>query len=437
MLRTRTVHVLVIATALILAACGGNDPASVAIEPGPDVPPTRATSQPDQTTNNEADPTSRPAVPTQDTPGPVPDGVPTLTPAAIPSSLDLVLTLMIDVDRPTDLATRAGSDNLFIATEGGLVLEMAVSEGGGQVVRELIDISAQITDGSETGLLGIVFSPDGALLYLSYSDHAGDNNVVEMAMVDELPDPSTRRTVLIVEQPAGNHNGGDIEFGPDGFLYVALGDGGGGGDPFANGQDTSTLLGSILRIDPNGDPYDIPDDNPFANGGGAPEIFLYGVRNPWRISFDSATGDLWIGDVGQDEVEELDVLYATDGSGRGANLGWSRVEGTAPFNESGPPTENYVAPVYQYLHNEGCSVTGGYVYRGQALPELFGSYIFGDFCAGQIWGLASNQGDEVLGRFDLGLDVEGEGLTSFGQGLDGELYVLSHGGPVYRIDPAG
>ncbi|MFV2040075.1 MAG: sorbosone dehydrogenase family protein, partial [Acidimicrobiales bacterium] len=307
---------------------------------------------------------------------------------------------------------------------------------GGEIVRELMDIGDQISDGSETGLLGLAFSPDGGLLYLSYSDKSGDNNIVEFAMDGDSPDLETRRTVLTIDQPQPNHNGGDIAFGPDDLLYVALGDGGGGGDPFANGQDTSTLLGSILRIDPGADPYSIPSDNPFADGGGAPEIFLYGVRNPWRISFDRATGDLWIGDVGQDAVEEIDVLYASEGGGRGANLGWSRVEGTLPFNATGPPAENYVPPVYEYFQDEGCSVTGGHVYRGASLPSLFGSYIFADFCSGRIWGLASNEGQAVLGRFDLGLDIGSDGLASFGEGPDGEIYVLSFGGRVFRIDPA-
>jgi len=165
-------------------------------------------------------------------------------------------------------------------------------------------------------------------------------------------------------------------------------------------------------------------------------VFVWGVRNPWRISFDRLTGDLWLADVGEDQLEEIDVLYASDGGGRGANLGWSLVEGSAAFNASSPPAEDYVAPIYEYGPESGCSITGGYVYRGQAIPELFGSYIFGDFCSGLMWGLASSQEQGLLDSFELGVDAGTEGLASFGEGPDGELYVLSFDNTVYRLSRA-
>ena len=231
--------------------------------------------------------------------------------------------------------------------------------------------------------------PTAAVLYLHYSVQPdGDTRVVSYAMSGDTVDTGSRRELLAVEQPYPNHNGGSIEFGPDGHLYVALGDGGSGGDPEGNGQDTGALLGKILRIDPagaTGDAYAVPPDNPFADGAaGAPEVWLYGVRNPWRITFDPETGDLWVADVGQNAYEEIDLLPAADGGGRGANLGWNEMEATHPF-EGGSNPDGAVLPVFEYDRSEGaCSVTGGVVYRGAAIPGLDGAYLFTDFCDGRI-----------------------------------------------------
>jgi glucose/arabinose dehydrogenase len=237
-----------------------------------------------------------------------------------------------------------------------------------------------------------------------------------------------------VSQPFPNHNGGDIEFGPDGFLYVALGDGGSGGDPEGNGQDTSALLGKVLRLDPTPDEggYAIPPDNPFADGeGGAPEVWLYGVRNPWRFTFDSATGDLWVADVGQDAFEEINLLLATGGfdAGKGDNLGWNEMEATHSF-EGGDNPPGAVLPIFEYGRDDGCSITGGYLYRGEDIPGLSGVYLFADYCSPGIRGLQMDGGTVIDERT---WDLPVEQLQSFGQGDDGEVYLLLASGPVLKL----
>ena len=355
---TQLVAVLALAVIVALAGCGSDDAPSFESTFGSDPTPTTEASPEEAPTTEPADEPAAEEPTTADEPAAE------LPPVTIPDALNLELTTLIELDRPIDMASRPGNPNVFIATKGGLVVEVDISDDNeGAIIRELIDIADIIDDAFESGLLGITFSPDGDLFYLHYSDRDHNNNVVEIAMNGDELATDSGRTLLVVEQPADNHNGGDLAFGPDGLLYVTLGDGGGGGDPFENGQDTTTLLGSILRIDPAGEPYAIPPDNPFANGGGAQETYLYGVRNPWRISFDPATGDLWVADVGQDALEEVNVLYASEGAGLGANLGWNLVEGTAPFAAPGPPTSGYAGPIFEYGRDEGCSVTGGHVYR--------------------------------------------------------------------------
>jgi glucose/arabinose dehydrogenase len=240
--------------------------------------------------------------------------------------------------------------------------------------------------------------------------------------------------LLTVEQPFPNHNGGQLAFGPDGYLYLGLGDGGSGGDPQGNGQNPATLLGSIVRIDVNGDePYAIPADNPFADGaGGAPEVFLYGLRNPWRFSFDRGTGQLWIADVGQNAYEEIDrVDPAADA---GANLGWNLMEASHCF-VAGCSPEGLVLPITEYGRDAGCSVTGGFVYRGTAIEGLAGWYLFSDYCSGLIFGVPSDAAPGTAPRLLL---ETGLSVSSFGQDSDGELYVADiAGGGIYRIVPGG
>jgi len=318
---------------------------------------------------------------------------------------------------------------VWIAERAGTV-RVLDDKGLGQPV---LDISGETTTDGERGLLGIAFDKRFAHFYISFTNLEGTSTVDEFAVRHGKIRPNTRRTVITQTQPYSNHNGGDIRFGPDGYLYIALGDGGSGGDPHGNGQNLDTLLGKMLRIDPQGGkPYAIPRDNPFVNDPNAKdEIWAYGLRNPWRFSFDARTGDLLIGDVGQSDWEEID--WAPAKSRGGENYGWSQMEGTHPFRGGTEPA-NHVPPVHEYDRTGlGCSVTGGYVYRGRAIPDLRGQYVFSDYCDGTLRTLRMKDG-KVTGESDLG--VNGGEVISFVQGGDGELYVLAIGGSVSRIDPA-
>ncbi|MGW3423253.1 PQQ-dependent sugar dehydrogenase [Streptomyces phaeochromogenes] len=318
---------------------------------------------------------------------------------------------------------------VWIAERAGTV-RVLDDKGLGQPV---LDISGETTTDGERGLLGIAFDKRFAHFYISFTNLEGTSTVDEFAVRHGKIRPNTRRTVITQTQPYSNHNGGDIRFGPDGYLYIALGDGGSGGDPHGNGQNLDTLLGKMLRIDPQGGkPYAIPRDNPFVNDPNAKdEIWAYGLRNPWRFSFDARTGDLLIGDVGQSDWEEID--WAPAKSRGGENYGWSQMEGTHPFRGGTEPA-NHVPPVHEYDRTGlGCSVTGGYVYRGRAIPDLRGQYVFSDYCDGTLRTLRMKDG-KVTGQSDLG--VNGGEVISFVQGGDGELYVLAIGGSVSRIEPA-
>lgn len=349
------------------------------------------------------------------------------------AGVGVVLTEVATFDGPVAMAARPGHDGvLFVGERAGAV---RVLDNGRAATEPLLTVETT-TDG-ERGLLGLAFSPDGRHLYVSSTDANGDSRLDEYSMGAGATDVdvASRRTVLRVAQPFDNHNGGHVTFGPDGLLYYGLGDGGGIGDPEGNAQDTSTLLGSILRIDPrpHGDAsYAIPADNPFVAGGGRAEILLFGLRNPWRFSFDAVTGDLWIADVGQGEVEEIDRLAPA--SARGANLGWPALEGSRPYAGTAPP--GAVAPVYEYGHDEGQSVTGGFVYRGARVPGLTGAYVFADLVTARLWALAVDDDGTVGRRADLGVGVDPGTLVSFAEDGSGELYVVSIAGPVLRVDPA-
>jgi glucose/arabinose dehydrogenase len=400
----RRAAVLVCVAALVASACGGDDAEG----------------------EDELSATTTAPLPTDDLP--LEDG------GAPLAEVELALTEVAQADSPTALADRPDSTVAYVAERPGRVRPLAGDDLGDPV----LDISDDVVTDAEQGLLGIEFSPDGDTLYVSYSlAPEGHTRVDAYAMDGDAADAGSRREVLAVDQPLGNHNGGDIAFGPDGFLYVALGDGGGAGDPQGNGQDPQTLLGSILRIDPDAADdggYGIPEDNPFVDGqDGAPEVWLYGVRNPWRISFDAETGDLWVADVGQSAFEEVNLLAADDGGGSGENLGWNEMEGAHPY-EGGSNPEGAVLPLFEYDHGEGgCSITGGYVYRGTAIPELTGAYVFTDYCDGRIRGLRAVDGavteEEVFA-------IEGTDLVSFGEDAEGELYVLSLDGTISRIEAA-
>jgi glucose/arabinose dehydrogenase len=342
------------------------------------------------------------------------------------ADVGLRIEVAAELDSPIALAVRPGSSDLYVAEKAGRVVRL----GGDGAPETIVDISDEVLDQGEQGLLGLAFSADGAELYLDFI-HRGDESTRVIAI--RLADDS-RRELLRVEQPYANHNGGQLVLGPDGYLYVGLGDGGSGGDPLGHGQDTDTLLGSILRIDPAGAPadgeYAIPPDNPFVDEGGEPEIWLYGVRNPWRFTFDRDTGDLWVADVGQGEVEEIDLLPATEGRdpGRGANLGWNLMEGSRPFEGENP--SDGVLPVHEYTHDDGCSITGGYVYRGASIPALHGTYLFADYCESDLRGIRV-EGGAVVDEHSWDLSLEG--IQSFGEGPTGEVYVLLASGPVLRL----
>ncbi len=357
-----------------------------------------------------------------------------------------------DATSPVALAPRSGTPTLYVAQQDGRIRTITVDEqfGNDGTVRSatyrldsspLLDISRSISTGGERGLLGVAFSSDGRKLYVDYTDTNGRLTVDEYRMSDDRVDTSSRRNLLSVEHERSNHNGGQIAFGPDGFLYVAMGDGGGGGDPDGNGQNPATLLGTILRIDPEGrtddKPYAIPAGNPFADGqDGAPEVWTWGLRNPWRFSWDRTSKDLWIADVGQDTYEEINFLAEQEGgAGRGANMGWALMEGTHPFQGNEPPA-GAVSPIFDYGRTNGeCSVTGGYVYRGTALPQLQGVYLYADYCTDDIRGLLRLP-DGSISESSLGLTVPGGSITSFGQDENGELFVLSGNGGIFRLVPA-
>ena len=339
------------------------------------------------------------------------------------------LRLVATLERPVAMAVRPDDPALYVAEKAGRVV--ALDEGSAP--RTVLDLTGQVSLGSEQGLLGLAFSPNGRFVYVNFTDTEGNTHVTEFRFDDESADPSSRREVLFVPQPYSNHNGGALAFGPDGYLYVALGDGGSAGDPLDNGQSLSTLLGKVLRISPRateGRPYGIPPDNPFVDKPGArPEIWAYGLRNPWRISFDRDTGDLWIGDVGQSGWEEIDVEPA--GSPGGVNFGWNLYEGNHPFEDGNP--KGLTMPIYEYPNGDAtCSVTGGYVYRGTEIPDLVGAYVFGDYCGGALEAFAP-RGDRATAHRLLGPTVDA--LATFGEDAAGELYACSLAGRVFRLVP--
>ena len=330
-----------------------------------------------------------------------------------------------------------GSGRLFVVLQGGRIV---IVEDGRVLSEPFLDIRGLISAGGERGLLDVAFHPDYAqngTFFVNYTDTSGDTVVARYRISNDpnRADPASGSVVLTVGQPRGNHNGGQTRFGPDGYLYIALGDGGGGGDPYGNGQDLTTLLGALLRLDVDtAEPYAVPADNPFVHDPEArDEIWAYGLRNPWRFSFDRETGDLWIADVGQGAWEEINLQPA--GSAGGENYGWNIMEGTHCFPQgTSCDTDGLVLPVITYANGSGnCSVTGGYRYRGEALVDLQGRFIFGDYCSGTIWG--ASQGTDGGWTFETLLDT-GFRIATFGEGETGELYVADHGGgAVYRLVP--
>lgn len=418
------VAVLVLVSAILLSACGDDEP-----EPPPT--PVAATAIPTPIVVTPApEPTAPPAptaVPALSTPQPPAEGAYGLEEVGSGFNRPLYLTFA-----PGDASGR-----LFVVEQDGTI---AILEDGKRQEPLFLDIDSRVgSPANEQGLLSMAFDPDYAangIFYVYYTDNGGDTVVARYRVAAGNPNaanPDSEEVLLRVGQPYSNHNGGQLKFGPDGYLYISLGDGGAGGDPLNSGQDRSTLLGSILRIDVRADsPYVIPADNPFVGHEGVrPEIWAWGLRNAWRFSFDRVTGDLFSADVGQNNLEEVNFQPAA--SPGGENYGWNRFEGSQPYgsgNREGMARREMTFPIAEYSRDEGCSVTGGYAYRGARLPALAGNYVFGDYCYGTVWALTP-QADGTWLRTVL-MQAPSE-ITSFGEDAAGEVYVIIRNGTIYRI----
>lgn len=354
-----------------------------------------------------------------------------LTLAQVASGLSFPLYL---TSPPGDTA------RLFVVEKTGAI---RIIQHGVLLPTAFLDLSAKVSQGSEQGLLGLAFYPDYATsgrFIVDYTSpqgsQAGGTSIIARYHVSSdsnVADP-TEEVILSVDQPYANHNGGMVTFGSDGMLYIGLGDGGSGGDPQGHGQNRTDLLGSLLRIDVSGaSGYTIPPDNPYAGSATfAKELWDYGLRNPWRFSFDAANGDLYIGDVGQDAHEEVDVSPA--GSQAGVNYGWNIMEGFSCYGASSCNQTGLTLPVLDYGHGEGCSVTGGYVYRGRAVPAIAGTYFYSDYCSGWVRSFRYQAG-AAADQTEWPLLAPGGNVTSFGEDARGELYVLVSSGGVYRVVP--
>jgi glucose/arabinose dehydrogenase len=353
-----------------------------------------------------------------------------------------------EFERPLYL-THAEDERLFVVEQRGRIL---IIENGELVGAPFLNIEELVRDtDNEQGLLSVAFDPDYAengFFYVYYTGEEGDGDEFIARYEVSANNPnransSSARILLTINDPYGNHNGGQLQFGPDGYLYIGTGDGGAAADPHGNGQSLETLLGKLLRVDVSGNRYRVPEDNPFVDDDEAePEIWAYGLRNPWRFSFDRETGDLYIADVGQATIEEINFQPAGDPGGQ--NYGWDRFEGENVFEgDEDTPREGFTFPVHSYDHpslsqdlvetlanGARCSITGGYVYRGTALPELVGKYIYGDYCSGDVWALERDEDGDWHNELFVNTEYQ---ISSFGEGLDGELYMMAFNNNVYRL----
>ena len=422
--RSRSLALLV---AAVLAGCAGPSPSATPLAPSPTVPRTAAPSSPGAS------------------PAPTPTAEPSPTPGGGP--IELTLVPVVDgLDAPLDLAWRAGDpDVLYVVEQAGRI--RAIRDGT-LLDEPVLDIAGIVTAGGERGLLGLAFHPDPAdpRLFVYYTALDGDQVLAAYRMDTGRPDtadPDSGQILLRMADQFGNHNGGSLAFGPDGYLYIGTGDGGGGGDPLDSGRRLDTLLAKVLRIDvdgasPDGVGYRIPPDNPFVDTADArPEIWHTGLRNPWRHHFDRATGDLWIGDVGQGEWEEIDRAPAGIG---GLDFGWNVMEGFHCYRDPGDDcaAPGLTLPVAEYGHDQGCAVTGGTVYRGSAIPALTGRYVFADYCSGLVWTIPAD-GVPADERQEPVLAFESErSISAIGEDAAGELYVtdLSSGTVLRMASPA-
>lgn len=339
-----------------------------------------------------------------------------------------------DFTQPTSIVS-ANDDRLFIVEQVGRIKIIDIN--GKVNSQPFLDINSKVFHQDERGLLGLAFHPDyptKPYFYVNYINKSQETIIARYTVSSDknTADPNSEKVLMTIQQPYTNHNGGDLSFGPDGYLYIALGDGGSAGDPGNRAQNKNSLFGKILRINiDSGNPYSIPQDNPFNNKPNSrAEIWAYGLRNPWRMSFDKSTGDLYIADVGQGDIEEIDFQKAN--SSGGINYGWRCYEGSKAYNTEGcQNSSNYEQPIIEYSHTEGrCAITGGYVYRGSKYPNFTGKYFFGDFCGGQIYYTSNNNG---TWQQTLALDTN-YSISAFGQDNKGELYLADYGnGNVYRI----
>ena len=340
------------------------------------------------------------------------------------------------LDFPLYLTSPPGDARLFVLEKAGVI---RVIKDGALLDAPFLDITPKVlSTGGEQGLLGLAFYPDYATtgrLLVHYTDQSGASQIstFRVSADPDRADPASETVLLTAARPGQAHNGGQILFGPDGFLYIGLGDG--DDSDGGRGQSLEDLLASILRIDvSSGTGYTVPADNPFvATGGARPEVWSYGLRNPWRFTFDRATGDLYIGDVGESQWEEVNYSSAAEGAGRGINYGWSLMEGLHCMRATGCP-EELTLPVVEYSHSEGCSVTGGYVYRGAALPSLQGRYFYADYCGGWVRSLRM-QGGAAVEQTEWPELEPGGSITSFGEDSAGELYFTTQEGQVFKIVP--
>jgi glucose/arabinose dehydrogenase len=368
-----------------------------------------------------------------------PSGGPPPEPPPPDGPVPVALQEVAGVVFPLYLTSPPGDSRLFIVEKGGAI---RIVKDGSLLPSPFLDLSSKVSGGPEQGLLGLAFDPGYATngrFIVHYTDVSGNTTLSAYRVSATDPDqadPATETILLTVEQPFPNHNGGQILFGPDGMLYLGLGDGGSGGDPGGRGQSLADLLGDILRLDvSSGTSYTVPPDNPFVGQTGPrPEVWSYGLRNPWRFSFDAATGDLYIGDVGQNVWEEVDVVAAAAGAGRGANFGWNVTEGRHCYASPGCDTSQFTMPVLEYSHAQGCSISGGYVYRGAAIPALQGHYFYADFCSGWVRSFRMQDGQAVE-PYQWPTLAPGGSVTSFGQDAAGELYIMIAEGRVFRIVP--
>jgi glucose/arabinose dehydrogenase len=428
---------LILIAAALLAACSSGPRAASPTSPAA----TDSTSQP--TLEAAAQPTQPPS----DEPTSASESEPTVAAAATATAAppvaagELAIGLELiaeDFANPTHVTSaNDGSGRLFVVEQAGRIW---IVRDGAPLAEPFLDIIPLVgSNGNEQGLLSVAFHPafaENGRFFVGYTDRDGKNTVASYSVAADTPDradAASGSVLIAVEDPAPNHNGGLLKFGPDGYLYVGMGDGGAAGDPWGNAQNLDVLLGKMLRLDvDNGEPYASPPDNPFVGQEGArPEIWAYGLRNPWRYSFDRETGDLFIADVGQNEFEE--VHFQPAASAGGENYGWDIVEGEACYDAGSCDQESLVPPVAVYPHSGdagGCSITGGYVYRGSQFPQLAGTYLYADYCSGNLWALRQG-GDSWQNELVTTLDIR---ASSFGEDEAGELYLTDRdGGGLYRL----